>query len=86
MRYCGERVREEEEHDVTCYMRHMAWLFDAVGLPDGKTERRRLDTALRQVLGTPDDAHCPEVWAAYKSLTDDEHIALVPRVREALDL
>jgi len=71
---------------VTCYMRHMDWLFDALDLESDKDNRRRLDTALRSVLETDAAAHCPEVWAAYKSLSDDERTALVPQVREALGL
>jgi hypothetical protein len=71
---------------VTCYMRHMAWLFEALEIPDDKGGRRRLDAALRQVLGAGGEAHCPEVWASYKALTDDEHLELVPRLREVLGL
>ena len=71
---------------MTCYMRHMTWLFDALELSDDKANRRRLDTALRSVLATEVGAHCPEVWAAYKALPDDERVALVPDLREALGL
>jgi hypothetical protein len=69
---------------MTCYMRHMDWLFEALPLADDKANRRRLDTALRRVLGSAEGDHCPEVWAAYKALADDERAALVPQVREAL--
>jgi len=69
---------------MTCYMRHMDWLFEALELESDTTNRRRVDTALRQVLAMPDDAHCPEIWAAVKVLSDDERAALVPRVRDAL--
>jgi hypothetical protein len=69
---------------MTCYMRHMAWLFDALDLENDKAERKRVDAALREVLATPADAHCPEVWAAIKALSDAERDALVPRVGAAL--
>ena len=71
---------------MTCYMRHMDWLFDELGLESDKLNRRRVDTALRTVLGSAEDDHCPEVWAAYKALGDDDREALAPRVREALGL
>ncbi len=71
---------------MTCYMRHMDWLFDELELESDKVNRRRVDTALRAILGSAEDDHCPEVWAAYKSLADGERAALVPRVREALGL
>ena len=71
---------------MTCYMRHMDWLFDALGIESDKANRRRVDTALREVLGSAEGDHCPEVWAAYKALDDDEREALVPALRMALKL
>lgn len=71
---------------MTCYMRHMDWLFEGLGLPPDKENRRRVDTALRAVLAMPEGAHCPEIWAAIKAVPDEEWPSLVPRVRDALDL
>jgi hypothetical protein len=71
---------------VTCYMRHMDWLFDELGIESDKLNRRRVDTALRALLGSAEGDHCPEVWAAYKALDDEERAALVPGVRETLGL
>lgn len=65
---------------MTCYMRHMDWLFEALGWPDDKEHRRRLDTALRAELELPEDAHCPEVWAAVKALSDEERAGLPGRL------
>ena len=56
---------------MTCYMRHMDWLFDGLALQSDKTNRRRVDTALRDLLGFDAEAHCPEIWAAIKALPDD---------------
>jgi hypothetical protein len=69
---------------MTCYQRHMGWLFDALELPYEKTERRQVDTALRVVLQTPDDAHCPEVWAAIKALSDEQRAGLPAEVSAVL--
>ncbi len=71
---------------VTCYMRHMDWLFDALGIASDKANRRRVDSALRAELRSAEGDHCPEVWAAYKALNDDERAALVPALRAALKL
>ena len=70
---------------MTCYMRHMAWLFDALGVDDDKRNRKRADVALRAHFGMGDDAHCPEIWAAIKALSPEERDALVPVVGDALD-
>lgn len=51
---------------MTCYQRHMGWLFEAVGLPYEKEPRREVHGAIVGLLGLPDDAHCPQVWAALK--------------------
>lgn len=71
---------------MTCYMRHMDWLFDELGLESDKKQRQRVDAALRQVLGMPPDAHCPEVWASIKRLSEDARAELVPDVAGALGL
>jgi len=70
---------------MTCYMRHMDWLFEGLELPSDKENRRRVDTALRGVLALPEGAHCPEIWTAIKAIPDKERVSLVVRVREALD-
>lgn len=65
---------------MTCYQRHMGWLFDALELPYEKAERRRVDLAIREVLDVEEGAHCPEVWEAIKALPDDELAGLPARV------
>jgi hypothetical protein len=69
---------------MTCYMRHMGWLFEALELPDDKPERRRVDTAIREALALADDAHCPQVWAAIKALDDVGRADLTTRVGESV--
>jgi len=69
---------------MTCYQRHMGWLFEALELPYEKAERRQVDTALREVLQTPDDAHCPEVWAAITALSDEQRAGLPAEVSAVL--
>jgi hypothetical protein len=61
---------------MSCYMRQMTWLFEALGLPYDKDHRKLLDNAIREELALPAEFHCPEVWSAIKALTDDERAAL----------
>ncbi len=70
---------------MTCYMRHMDWLFDELAISSDKKNRARVDGALRSILSMGPEAHCPEIWGAVKSLSDDERFELVPQVAEALD-
>lgn len=70
---------------MTCYMRHMDWLFDELAIPSDKKNRARMDAALRTTLGFGDDAHCPEIWASIKALSEEERFELVPRVAEVLE-
>lgn len=51
---------------MTCYQRHLSWLFDDLGLDYDKGQRARVDSALHEVLGLAPEARCPEVWAAVK--------------------
>lgn len=69
---------------MTCYQRHIGWMFEALDLPYEKRERRLVDEALRTVLGVSEAAHCPEVWAAIKVLDDDERAMLPGQVSEIL--
>lgn len=64
---------------MTCYMRHMGWLLDALELESDGENRRRVDAALKHVFGK-EGAHCPEVWAAIKEIPEGERIDLVARV------
>lgn len=69
---------------MTCYQRHLGWLFEALELEYDPANRRRVDVALKNVLGLDPATHCPEVWAAFKALTPDEQSAIVPALRESL--
>ena len=69
---------------MTCYMRHMGWLFEALELPNDKPERKLVDGALRVVLEMPQGAHCPEIWSAIKALSDQQRAGLPAEVSAAL--
>jgi hypothetical protein len=57
---------------VSCYMRHMEWVLDALGLENDKANRKLVDNTIRDVLGFGEGSHCPEVWAAIKALPEAE--------------
>ena len=69
---------------MTCYMRHMHWLFEAVETAYDADGRKRMDAALRRVLGFGPQQHCPEIWAAVKALSPERRSSLVGEVRQAL--
>jgi hypothetical protein len=66
---------------MTCYMRHMDWLFQALELPYDKEHRKQVDSALREELQMPSEYHCPEVWASIKTLSEDERSQLANDLR-----
>lgn len=70
---------------MTCYQRHMGWLFEALELPYEKDERKQVDTALRVVLGVPEGAHCPEINEALKALSDEQRAGLPAEVSAVLN-
>ncbi len=69
---------------MSCYMRHMTWLFEALDLPYDKDHRKLLDRELRAELALPAEYHCPEVWAHLKTLDDDARTALVAGLERRL--
>ena len=62
---------------MTCYMRHLGDVFEALGLENDKPTRDRVDRAIRDALDVPDGARCPEVWSAVKAVPRDELMAAV---------
>lgn len=69
---------------MTCYMRHLTWLFEAAGLPYDQVNRKRVDRALREILSIEPGALCPEVWSAIKALPPARREGLAPEVRAVL--
>lgn len=70
---------------MTCYQRHLGELFETLGLEYDAANRRRVDDALRTILGVGEDGHCPEVWAALKALPDERRAELPALVAQHLD-
>lgn len=69
---------------MTCYQRHLGWLFDSVGVPMDKEQKRAIHRELVAMLGLADDAACPQVWAALKSTYGID--ATTPSAELAADL
>jgi hypothetical protein len=69
---------------MSCYLRHLHWLFEALDLEYDKANRARVDEAVRVVLDLPPDAGCPQVWAAVKGLPPADQAALPGRVGAVL--
>lgn len=70
---------------MTCYQRHVRWLFEALDVPYEKEERRAVDVALKEALGLPADTPCNTLWLEHlKPLEEAERTALIPRVGELI--
>ena len=69
---------------MTCYQRHLRPLFDTLGLEYEKQSRKRVDAAIRQILGLSGDATCPQIWAALKALPPEDFESLASRVSESV--
>ncbi len=70
---------------MTCYQRHVHWLFEALDLPYEKDERRAVDVARKDARGLPADMPSNELWLEHlKPMGSDERAQLIPRVREII--
>lgn len=66
-------------------MRHLHWLFEALGRPYDKPNRTVVDAALRKLVGLDETDTCYEVWAAIKALPSDKQESLAQLVSEMLE-
>ena len=57
---------------VTCYFRHLGEIFKKAGIEVAKQNKRRLDEAIRDIVGVKYE-NCPATWREVKKrLAEDE--------------
>lgn len=59
-------------------------LFDTLGLDYDKTNRKRVDEAIKDILGMSADEQCPAVWAGIKALSPQDQQDLSANVAQRL--
>ena len=69
---------------MTCYLRHMGWMFRVLDLENDAGNRHRLDRALKAALGLPADAPCDEVEAYMEALSGEERFDLIDELERQL--
>lgn len=55
---------------MACYVRHLTDLLEEAGMKNNKENRKKLDNAVRSVLGMHGE-NCPIVWGQVKDRHDD---------------
>ncbi len=65
---------------MTCYQRHLGWVFEEFGIPYDTKHRKSLDAELKTRLGLSEESHCPEVWASLKQLAEDDRKDLLTEI------
>lgn len=51
---------------MTCYQRHLGWLFEALDEPLERDRKKAVHAAIADAVGLTLDSSCPEVWNAVK--------------------
>ncbi len=69
---------------MTCYMRHLGWLFRELDVDNDPGNRHRLDRAIKHALELPSDTPCSEVWTYLKALSEEERFELVDAVSQEM--
>ena len=54
---------------MSCYVRHLTDVFEALSMENNKDNRKTMDKAIRGILKT--DKPCPEVWKQLKTILAD---------------
>lgn len=69
---------------MTCYQRHMGWLFRVLEIDKDDGNRHRLDRAIKRVLGLDPNAECAEVEAYLDALSVEERFDLIDGVQREM--
>lgn len=69
---------------MTCYLRHMGWMFRVLELENDAGNRHRLDRAIKRALGLAQDAPCSEVEAFLEALSGEERFELIDALEQDL--
>ncbi|MGB4442319.1 MAG: hypothetical protein WBJ62_08865 [Coriobacteriia bacterium] len=69
---------------MTCYLRHMSWMFRVLDLENDTGNRHRLDRAIKAALGLSPDAPCDEVEAYLEALSGEERFDLIDELERQL--
>lgn len=69
---------------MTCYMRHMGWMFRVLDLENDPGNRHRLDRVIKRALGLASDAPCAEVEAFLQALSGEERFELIDELEREL--
>ncbi|MDY0340297.1 MAG: hypothetical protein RBS17_03695 [Coriobacteriia bacterium] len=69
---------------MTCYMKHLGWLFRVLELDNDPGNRHRLDRAIKSALDLPADATCDEIRAYLSALSGDDRFELIDTLERLL--
>ena len=69
---------------MTCYLRHMGWMFRVLEIENDAGNRHRLDRAIKTALELPTDAPCDEVEAYLEALSGEERFELIDELERQL--
>ena len=71
---------------MSCYFRHIADIFEEVGVEVTPANKKRVDEAVHRIVGV-DYKHCPDAWKAVKERIRGDEAArqeFIRRVKEEL--
>jgi len=72
---------------VSCYIRHLKGLMEEIPLSETKENKKRLDLAIREILGYSSKEDCPLVWQELKRWLADQSLKaeLMIKLRKKLE-
>ena len=80
-----DRDRVSPERPVmTCYLKHLGWLFRVLELDNDAGNRHRIDRGIKDALGLPHDAPCEDVEAYLAALSGEERFELIDTLERVL--
>ena len=68
---------------MTCYFRHMNWIFEEIGVEATKENKRDMDRKIHELLGV-EYKNCSATWKEVKKKLADDEVGFIADLKKAL--
>ncbi|MHA1908281.1 MAG: hypothetical protein ACW98Y_13360 [Candidatus Thorarchaeota archaeon] len=68
---------------MTCYFRHMNWIFEEIGIEPTKDTKKDMDRRIHKLLGV-EYKNCSTTWKEVKKKLADDEVGFIADLKRVL--